>query len=51
MGRGSSVNLRKLFKQEAEKLGATVTDANDLAVGVFFLPNNNQGLGRKKSLP
>ncbi len=32
---------RKLFKQEAEKLGATVNDAADLAVGVFFLPNDN----------
>jgi glutamate synthase (NADPH/NADH) large chain/glutamate synthase (ferredoxin) len=32
---------RKLFKQEAEKLGATVTDPADLAVGVFFLPNDN----------
>ncbi len=32
---------RKLFKQEAEKLGATVKDAADLAVGVFFLPNDN----------
>ncbi len=32
---------RKLFKQEAEKLGATVTDPSNLAVGVFFLPNNN----------
>tara|TARA_B110000908_G_scaffold164877_1_gene213529 strand:- start:462 stop:5090 length:4629 start_codon:yes stop_codon:yes gene_type:complete len=32
---------RKLFKQEAEKLGATVADTADLAVGVFFLPNDN----------
>jgi len=32
---------RKLFKQEAEKLGATVSNAEDLAVGVFFLPNDN----------
>lgn len=32
---------RKLFKLEAEKLGATVTDPADLAVGVFFLPNDN----------
>ena len=32
---------RKLFKQEAEKLGANVKDAADLAVGVFFLPNDN----------
>jgi len=32
---------RKLFKQEAEKLGATVKDAANLAVGVFFLPNDN----------
>jgi len=33
---------RKLFKQEAEKLGASVTNAADLAVGVFFLPNDNE---------
>ena len=33
---------RKLFKQEAEKFGATVENADDLAVGVFFLPNNNE---------
>ncbi len=32
---------RKLFKQEAEKLGASVSDAANLAVGVFFLPNDN----------
>jgi len=38
---------RKLFKQEAEKLGATVENADDLAVGVFFLPNNNPEAGEK----
>lgn len=32
---------RKLFKLEAEKLGTKVTDPADLAVGVFFLPNDN----------
>jgi len=32
---------RKLFKREAEKLGATVTDSADLAVGVFFFPREN----------
>ncbi len=32
---------RQLFQQEAEKLGATVTNAEDLAVGVFFFPNDN----------
>ncbi|MFC4991239.1 glutamate synthase large subunit [Rubritalea tangerina] len=38
---------RKLFKQEAEKLGATVENADDLGVGVFFLPNNDAEAGQK----
>ena len=32
---------RKLFKQEAQKLGVTVENADDIGVGVFFFPNNN----------
>ncbi|MDB9741442.1 glutamate synthase large subunit [Akkermansiaceae bacterium] len=38
---------RKLFKQEAEKFGATVKNADDLGVGVFFLPNNNEEASEK----
>ena len=32
---------RKLFQREAKKLGASVSDAADLAVGVFFFPREN----------
>lgn len=32
---------RKLFKQEAEKFSATVDNADDLGVGVFFFPADN----------
>ena len=38
---------RKLFKKEAEKLGAKVENADDLAVGVFFLPNDNEAASKQ----
>jgi len=34
---------RKLFTQEAEKLGKKVDNADDIAVGVFFFPNKTTG--------